>query len=182
MGLTAPSIKLAVNKIKSERALSLSSAMAASLTVIVGQSYWLQLVANNAQKLFLCDSVLNYDKSRVQIDTSDGQPIWESGEFFPDPEIDVNFGSEGLGTLAISISPADGADPGVDGSGELIRIKFTPLLSGLTSLTWSADSGAYTPDPNPAVILRRVDANFSPLDLQASGVNNLVFVLNVLPA
>lgn len=176
--LTVSSTKSAVNKL----AASQSAVNSAPANVVVGQPFWLQLSATNAKKLFLINSTLQYNSERIATITSEDLPVWEAGALFgPNPQVDVNFRNDDPGLLAIGVSPEDDASPGIDGNGEFLRIKMLPRLSGLTSITWLPDSGAYTvgSDATP----QRIDATFNPLDLQISGVaDGLVISLHVLPA
>lgn len=151
------------------------------VSIPVGQVFWLQLSAINAKKLFLINSTLQFDAERLEVMTSESLPIWEAGTLFGDaPEVDVNFRNGDPGLLAIGVSPADDNSPGVDGSGEFLRIKMMPKLSGDTNIVWSPDSAAYTPDAETT--LRRIDATFNPLALQISGLaGGLVITLRVLP-
>ena len=151
------------------------------LNVVIGMPYYLPIVANNAQKLVLLAATLLYNPANIEIETSDGEPVWEPGVFFPDPLIDVNFGTN-VGELAISAQPNDTESPGIDGDGEVLRIKFRPTALGITKLIWTLDSGLYRPDPDPVVILSKIDSIFMPLDLSASGSNPTVIILNVVPA
>lgn len=161
--------------------LTASEAAPTTVSILVGQPLWLQLSATNAKKLFLINSTLQYDAERIEVLTSEGLPIWEPGALFGEnPEVDVRFRNDDPGLLAIGVSPADDASPGIDGSGEFLRIKMMPKLSGATNIVWLPDSGAYTPDAT--VQLRRIDAVFNPLALQIAGLaGGLIITLNVLP-
>ena len=173
---TASTTRNVVNRILASETVPLT------ISIVVGQPFWLQLSAINAQKLFLINSTLQYDAERLEVLTSEGLPIWESGALFgANPEVDVSFRNDDPGLLAIGVSPANDDSPGVDGSGEFLRIKMNSKLSGATTITWLPDSGAYTTD---AILeLRRIDAVFNPLALQIKGLaDGLVINLNVLPA
>lgn len=161
--------------------LSRLSALAASapLNVVLNQAYYLPVTVSNANKLALLDATLKYEPEKIRIETSDEEPIWEPGSFFPDPMIDVKFATN-AGELGVFVQPNDPADPGVDGQGEIVRIKFTPIALGVTKIIWAADSGLYTPDEDS--ILARIDSIFTPLDLQANGNSPTVITLNVVAA
>jgi len=153
-----------------------------SASVQIDQPFWLQISATNAENLFLINSTLQFDAERLEVVTSESFPIWEAGTLFGDePEVDVKFRNDDPGLLSIGVSPADDDSAGVDGSGEFLRIKMMPKLSGDTSIVWLPDSAAYTPDAETT--LRRIDATFNPLALQISGLaGGLIITLKVLPA
>lgn len=161
------------------RASVLMSAVNAPVNVMLGVPYWLPITVSNAQQFVAMVATLTHDPDRIQIETSDGAVVWEAGSFFPDPVIEANFGTN-PGEIAIYAQPSDPDSPGVDGAGEILRIKFTPIATGITKLIWVPDSGLYRPDPD--IVLAKIDSLFTPLDLSASGTNATVITLNVIPA
>lgn len=118
----------------------------------VGEPLWIALNVRNAPVNFNgINSYLAYDKNQISVNTQALNPVFEVLDFFgEDAEVDVVFENGQPGMLNIGIIPKDKNSQGKIGSGRLLRIKMTPNVDGIISLTWRSDSIAF--DPNTVAI------------------------------